>query len=169
MADDAPRRSTVFKELLKIAREPSSRVLYFGPSVTDASIIAFMLRAQGIPAAFISGSSRRSERRRIVSEFRGGATRVLCNCEVLTTGFDAPLVTHVVIARPTVSHVLFEQMVGRGLRGPKFGGTDICHVIYFIDRLDIEFPRLGFRAWRAIWGLEQVAENSGSAVLSPIY
>ncbi|MFC0592743.1 DEAD/DEAH box helicase [Ottowia pentelensis] len=169
LADDAPRRSTVFKELLKIAREPNSRILYFGPSVTDASIVAFMLRAQGIPAAFISGSSRRSERRRIVSEFRDGVTRVLCNCEVLTTGFDAPLVTHVVIARPTVSHVLFEQMVGRGLRGPKFGGTEICHVIYFVDRLDIEFPRLGFRAWRAIWGLEEVAECANPDISPPIF
>ena len=58
------------------------------------------------------------------------------------------------IARPTVSHVLFEQMVGRGLRGPLFGGTEHCHVLYFVDQLDVDKVHLGFRAWRRIWGLD---------------
>ena len=154
-ADDANRRAIVFRNLLSVCQESANRVLYFGPSVTDAGIIAFMLRAQGIPAAYITGATRRAERRRVISDFREGRIRVLCNCEVLTTGFDAPKVTHVIIARPTVSHVLFEQMVGRGLRGPKFGGTENCHVLYYVDNIDIEQPRLGFRAWRAIWGLEK--------------
>jgi hypothetical protein len=54
-----------------------------------------------------------------------------------------------------VSHVLFEQMVGRGLRGPKFGGTDSCHVLYFVDRIEGNKVRLGFNAWRKIWGLSE--------------
>ncbi len=36
-----------------------------------------------------------------------------------------PKVTHVVISSPTVSQVLYDQMIGRGLRGPKFGGLTI--------------------------------------------
>lgn len=158
-ADDANRRAIVFRHLLSICQEPGNRVLYFGPSVTDAGIVAFMLRAQGVPAAFVSGITRRPERRRTVTDFREGRVRVLCNCEVLTTGFDAPKVTHVIIARPTVSHVLFEQMVGRGLRGPQFGGTEQCHVLYYVDNIDIDQPRMGFRAWRVIWGLEKVSET----------
>ena len=151
LADKATRRTIVFKHLLEVCAAPGSRILYFGPSVTDAAIIAFMLRASGIAASFVSGASRRAERRRVINEFRNGSSQILCNCEVLTTGFDAPLVTHVVIARPTVSHVLFEQMVGRGLRGPRFGGTAECHVTYFVDNMDVEHPRLGYQAWRAIW------------------
>ncbi|MFN7286268.1 MAG: DEAD/DEAH box helicase, partial [bacterium] len=69
-----------------------------------------------------------SARREIVRQFKGGAYQVLCNQGVLTTGFDDPRITHVVIARPTVSLVLFEQMVGRGLRGPLFGGTEECQI-----------------------------------------
>ena len=86
---------------------------------------------------------------------------MLCNCEVLTTGFDAPQTTHVVIARPTVSHVLFEQMVGRGLRGPQFGGTAECIVMHFVDDVDSDTPRLGYRAWRQVWGLEAAVESVG--------
>lgn len=152
-ADEAVRRSKVFAELLAVSRDPAHRVLYFGPSVRDAEIMAFMLCAQGVPAGFISGQSRPPHRRQLIDSFRDGDLRVLCNCEVLTTGFDAPQVSHVVIARPTVSHVLFEQMVGRGLRGPRFGGTDRCEVLYFVDDIDSDWPRLGFRAWREVWGL----------------
>lgn len=156
LADDAGRRTVVFKHLVDVCALPGSRILYFGPSVKDASIMAFMLRAKGINAALVSGASRRAERRRVIDEFRRGEIQILCNCEVLTTGFDAPLVTHVVIARPTVSHVLFEQMVGRGLRGPRFGGTSECHVSYFVDNIDVDSPRLGYQAWRAIWEPRQI-------------
>lgn len=153
LADDGRRRGLVFEHLLPLARDPANRVIYFGPTVDDAEIVSVLLRAQGVPTGFVSGSTRAPQRRRTIDQFRRGELRVLCNCEVLTTGFDAPQVTHVVIARPTVSHVLFEQMVGRGLRGPQFGGTETCRVLYFVDQLDIDNVRLGLNAWRRIWGL----------------
>jgi len=154
-ADTTARRTLVFRNLLPVCVIPTNRVIYFGPTVHDAEIMAFMLRASGIAAGFVSGATRGSERRRTIAEFKSGRLRVLCNCEVLTTGFDAPQTSHVVIARPTVSHVLFEQMVGRGLRGPQFGGTPECVVMHFVDEIATEGPRLGFRAWRKIWGLEE--------------
>lgn len=90
-------------------------------------------------------------RRKIIGDFKAGRTQVLCNCEVLTTGFDAPKVTHVVMARPTVSQVLYEQMVGRGLRGPRFGGTATCHVIDLEDNYRSERPELGYKRFRTLW------------------
>jgi hypothetical protein len=42
--------------------------------------------------------------------------QVVCNCAVLTEGFDAPWCSAVVIARPTSSAPLFVQMAGRALR-----------------------------------------------------
>ena len=41
----------------------------------------------------------------------------------------------VVIARPTASPVLYEQMIGRGMRGPRFGGTDECLVVDVEDNI----------------------------------
>ncbi len=55
--------------------------------------------------------------------------RVLTRIGVLAAGFDAPKVAAVVITRPTMSAALYEQMVGRGLRGPLNGGTKRCRVI----------------------------------------
>lgn len=150
-ADNSPRRLLVLDEILPIARDANNSMLYFGPSVRDAECMAFLLRQQGIAAAVISGTTRDVTRRQVINDFKAGEIRVLCNCEVLTTGFDAPRVTHVVIARPTVSRVLYEQIVGRGLRGKKFGGTEECVVIDCEDEFRGARPPLGYESFRKIW------------------
>ncbi|HEX4962089.1 MAG TPA: DEAD/DEAH box helicase family protein [Thermoanaerobaculia bacterium] len=149
--DNTPRRLVVFQHLLPLARDPAHLILYFGPSVRDAECMAFLLRQAGVPAAVISGTTRDVTRRQVVGDFKQGELRVLCNCEVLTTGFDAPRVTHVVMARPTVSRVLYEQIVGRGLRGPKFGGTETCVVVDCEDNYRGERPPMGYEAFRRVW------------------
>ena len=150
-ADNPTRRQTVFEHLLPLARRPDTLILYFGPSVSDAETMAFLLRRAGVPAAFVGAATRDVSRRRTVAEFKRGVYRVLCNCEVLTTGFDAPRVTHVVVARPTASHVLYEQMIGRGLRGPVFGGTPECVIINCQDDCRTPGLELGYEAFRHVW------------------
>ena len=150
-ADNNPRRLAVLRYLLPVCAEPDTRVIYFGPTVLDAECMAFLLRQQGVPSAYVSGNTREVTRRQVIEDFRAGAIKVLCNCEVLTTGFDAPQVTHVVMARPTVSQVLYEQMVGRGLRGPLFGGTETCVIVDCEDNYRAERPQLGYLRFREVW------------------
>jgi len=160
-ADRPERRSRIFARLLEYAEDPKNRILYFGPSVNDAQIMAFLLRAKKISAGSVSGETSASQRRSLVRDFKAGKIQVLCNCEVLTTGFDAPAVTHVVIGRPTISQVLYEQMVGRGLRGPEFGGTETCLILNVEDNCKFERPKLGYIGWRGVWGLEKLKIGSG--------
>jgi DNA repair protein RadD len=150
-ADNPTRRMLILEHLLNICEEPTSHVIYFGPSVLDAECMAFLLRQKGISASFVSGETRDVTRRKIIADFKAARVRVLCNCEVLTTGFDAPKVSHVVMARPTVSQVLYEQMIGRGLRGPRFGGTEKCVIIDLEDKYRSERPRLGYQQFRELW------------------
>src|SRR5262249_58963813 len=56
------------------------------------------------------------ERDASLARLRAGATEVVCNCAVLTEGWDLPQLGCVVLARPTKSFLLYRQMVGRGLR-----------------------------------------------------
>lgn len=149
--DRTPRRLEILERILPLAEDVGNQILYFGPSVQDAECMAFLLQRRSIPSAVVSGSSRRSARRQAIEQFKEGKIRVLCNCEVLTTGFDAPRVTHVVMGRPTVSQVLYEQMVGRGLRGAKFGGTRECTIIDCVDDYRGDRPQLGYEAFRAVW------------------
>ena len=151
-ADNPTRRQAILEFILPVCAEPDAQIIYFGPSILDAECMAFLLRQRRIKSAFVGGNTRDVTRRQVVRAFRESRIKVLCNCEVLTTGFDAPKVTHVVMARPTVSQVLYEQMVGRGLRGPRFGGTEHCVIIDCEDNYRAERPVLGFRAFREVWG-----------------
>jgi DNA repair protein RadD len=154
-ADNSPRRLAILERITPLARDPRNLLLYFGPSVRDAECMAFLLRERGIPAAVVSAATRDVTRRLLVERFKRSELRVLCNCEVLTTGFDAPRVTHVVMARPTVSQVLYEQMVGRGLRGPRFGGTESCVILDCQDELrGPTRPELGYKRFRKVWQRE---------------
>lgn len=159
-ADNPARRILLLNYIKPICKSPDSLILYFGPSVFDAECMAFLLRQSGIPAAFVSAGTRDVTRRRIVNEFKNQKIKVLCNCEVLTTGFDAPKVTHVVMARPTVSQVLYEQMLGRGLRGPKFGGTSNCIIIDCEDNYRSNRPVLGYQSFRKVWGARDGKEKA---------
>jgi DNA repair protein RadD len=151
-ADNTPRRLQILEYVAGLAQDPTALILYFGPSVRDAEAMAYMIRSTtSLNAAVISAETRESTRRAIVEDFKRQRIRVLCNCEVLTTGFDAPLVTHVIIGRPTVSRVLYEQMAGRALRGPKFGGTERAHIVDCVDGFRGPRPRLGYQQFRAVW------------------
>jgi DNA repair protein RadD len=150
---DTPRRRyLIFDEILPLCSDPENSILYFGPSVEDAECMAYLLRDSGVPSACVSGRTKESTRRRIIRDFKEKRIRVITNCEVLTTGFDAPLVTHVLMARPTVSRVLYEQMVGRGLRGPRFGGTEFCTIVDCEDKFSGKgWPRPAYESFREIW------------------
>src|SRR2546428_5534366 len=73
-------------------------------------------RAAGIAAAALDGTPPLGPRRAILQRLHTGETRVVANCAVLTEGFDEPSVDCIIIARPTQSAVLYQQMLGRGTR-----------------------------------------------------
>lgn len=88
----------------------------FTPTIRTAYQLAEALRARGIPAEAIDGDVETEERRAVLRRLKTGETQVVCNCGVLTEGFDEPSISCVVIARPTKFHGLYVQMVGRGTR-----------------------------------------------------
>lgn len=97
--------------------------ILFAPSVDLAYECADALAAEGITAVGIDGGLATKERRSRLADFSRGDVQVVCNCMILTEGFDAPWCSAVVIARPTSSAPLYIQMAGRGLR-PAPGKVD---------------------------------------------
>lgn len=132
--EDAGRTAIIIRDLEKRLLTLTS-VLVFACSVEHSSIIAEVLLRRGIKAAHLDGTTPRATRWHVIQQFRNKALQVLVNCDLLATGFDAPNIDAVVIARPVASRVLFAQMVGRGLRGPRNGGTGRCTLIDYQDNL----------------------------------
>lgn len=126
-------------------------ILVFTPSVVSAHVTAALIRSLGRTADAVDGEMRGQERRRKIDGFKSGDTKVLVNCDLLTQGFDAPKVRALYIARPTFSPNRYVQMVGRGLRGPKNGGTDECLVVNMVDTFT-EFDRsLAYTEFDYLW------------------
>lgn len=90
--------------------------LVFWPLVEVAEHGARAFEEQGIPSAVIHGNLGTEERRLILKRLASGEIQCVHNVAVLTEGFDDPTISCVVIARPTRSAPLYQQMVGRGLR-----------------------------------------------------
>lgn len=63
--------------------------------------------------------------------------RMLVSVLKLTEGVDVPKVDALFLVRPTFSATLHDQMIGRGLRGPKAGGTDKCAVVDFTYSFEV--------------------------------
>ena len=72
---------------------------------------------QSVPGtAIVSGDTPKKEREEILEAFKSGRIPVVANVGVLTTGFDYPELDTIVMARPTMSLVLWYQIVGRAIR-----------------------------------------------------
>jgi superfamily II DNA or RNA helicase len=91
--------------------------LVFTASVRHAHELAAVInRYKPNSAAAVDGSTPPEQRKEIVADFAAGRRQFLCNCAVLTEGFDAPNCAAIVMGRPTKSLSLYTQMLGRGLR-----------------------------------------------------
>ena len=99
-----------------VAETKRQHVIVFGVGVEHAAFLRNGFRFAGFSAETVTGDTPPAERARILEAFKAGRLQVLCSCDVLTTGFDAPLVDCLAVVRPTMSPGLFVQMVGRGAR-----------------------------------------------------
>ena len=84
----------------------------------------------------MSGGTETSVRRNIVEEFRTGEIDVLVNYGVFREGFDAPKTRAIIVARPVYSPNLYFQMIGRGLRGERNGGSERCLILDVEDNIE---------------------------------
>lgn len=77
--------------------------------------------------------SNRRDAQEIIQKFKKNEFKVLINVQILTEGSDVPDIQTVFLARETNSDSLLMQMIGRGLRGEKAGGTKDAYIVAFHD------------------------------------
>ncbi|WP_051663457.1 DEAD/DEAH box helicase [Alicyclobacillus macrosporangiidus] len=130
----------------------------FCVSVEHAEALAATFEAAGIKAETVTGAMPKDERRATLDAFSRGEVRVVCNYGVLTEGFDRPEVSCLIMARPTTSHGLYTQMIGRGLRlAPHVGKTD-CLVLDVVGVTELH--RL-MTVDRLLTGADEAATEAG--------
>jgi superfamily II DNA or RNA helicase len=126
-------------------------VLLFATSVTHARFLATLFNDHDITAASVDAETPPARRRQIIDHFRTGRIRVVTNYGVLHQGFDAPATRAVVVARPTYSPNVYQQMIGRGLRGPQNGGEERCLILNVRDNIVNYGENLAFTGFEHLW------------------
>jgi len=110
---------------------PGEKALCFSVNIKHAIDLQKEFELNGISAKAVHGKLSRENRIEYIEQFKKDKIKVLINCQILTEGFDEPSVTCLLMARPTLSKVLYMQMIGRGSRN--FPGKSTCKVIEFTD------------------------------------
>lgn len=115
-------------------------VIVFCSSVAQAKNIDDLINSMDIPSVCVEGSMNKKDREKTLSLFTSGEVRVICNCSILTTGFDYPAIDCVALVRPTLSTGLYLQMVGRGIRISPKTGKNNCLLLDFGGNVERHGP-----------------------------
>jgi superfamily II DNA or RNA helicase len=132
---DVGRSKTAVEALRQYAGD--RKTIAFCVNLDHVAQLYETLLLHGFTTARITGIMPMDERRQVLADYAAGRFQVLVNCEICTEGFDERSIGCVLMARPTQSRSLYQQMLGRGLRlCPEAGKID-CLVLDIVDNCQI--------------------------------
>ena len=155
LAKDVQRSLIILQKIRELIREGHLRIIVFASTVEHARALTVALKTRNVNAQCITSETPSAVRSIEINKYKENNNKpmILCNYGVLTTGFDAPKTSAAIIARPTKSLVLYSQMAGRAMRGPKAGGNKKAKIISVVDSNLPGFDDFGkaFLNWEDIW------------------
>ena len=108
------------------------KTIAFTTSIEHSIALSQWFKRFGVFSEAIHSNLPAADREALKQRFKEGDIEVLTNPLMLTEGFDEPSISCVIVARPTKSSGLYQQMAGRGLR--LFPNKQNCIVLDFSDQ-----------------------------------
>jgi len=163
LGSDKSRNILIVHQLKQLTHR-HRRIIAFCATVDQAIQLTAVLNAQNLAARCITATSPGDTRKAAIEWYKEASPepRILINYGVLTTGFDAPLTSAALIARPTKSLVLYSQMVGRAIRGPRAGGNRFAEIATVVDTGLTGFGNVedAFSNWEDVWQEQSLAQDN---------
>ncbi|WP_373781837.1 DEAD/DEAH box helicase, partial [Jeotgalibaca porci] len=102
---------TIYGDVIQNYRKlaDGKQAIVYCHSVDFSKEVAEAFRSEGIAAEHADAKTSKNEREKIMSDFRSGALKVLCNVDLISEGFNVPDCEVVILLRPTESLVLHIQ------------------------------------------------------------
>ena len=119
----------VLQEYLGDGEAARRQGVIFCVNVAHANEMAKLLNKANITAASYTRQTKNPAA--VMADFKQKKIRFLCACNMISEGWDYPELGILVMARPTLSKVLYLQQIGRGLRK-----TDTKKNVIVIDVVD---------------------------------
>lgn len=91
----------------------------FCVDIDHAEAVAEKFNDSGIKADIITGEMKNDDRDQVINDLSNGSIQVLVSVDVVSEGFDLPIIGCAILLRPTKSEGLYMQQVGRILRPQK--------------------------------------------------
>ncbi|WP_373768475.1 DEAD/DEAH box helicase [Jeotgalibaca porci] len=109
---------TIYGDVIQNYRKlaDGKQAIVYCHSVDFSKEVAEAFRSEGIAAEHADAKTSKNEREKIMSDFRSGALKVLCNVDLISEGFNVPDCEVVILLRPTESLVLHIQQSMRSMR-----------------------------------------------------
>ncbi len=92
------------------------KTLIFNAGIDHCLEVCNEFVMNGYNAKYLDSTFSQEERDRVLEWFKNTDDGILCNVDILTTGFDEPSIEAVIVNRSTTSESLWLQMTGRGGR-----------------------------------------------------
>ncbi|KAI9294322.1 P-loop containing nucleoside triphosphate hydrolase protein, partial [Neoconidiobolus thromboides FSU 785] len=127
--DTEERNNLIIHGYRRLASKKST--IIFALNIQHATNLEKKFKFWKIECEVISSQTRLELRQEYIENFRIGKLKVLINCTILTEGLDIPNIDCIIMARPTKSKPLYQQMLGRGMR--KHTGKKECLILDFVD------------------------------------
>lgn len=119
--------------------QDATGVMIFAATVEHAKEVMASLHPDN--SRLITGSKKITPtgvRAKSLEDFKAGKFTYLVNVSTLTTGVDAPNVSHIAILRKTESVSLLQQIMGRGMR--LFDGKEECIIFDYAGNIEEHCP-----------------------------
>ena len=127
------RNKIILDEYLQNA-DRYGKTIVFAINQNHARTLYEDFKKAGVSVDYVVSS--KSDNIETIQRFKKNEFQVLINVQILTEGSDVPDIQTVFLTRETNSEALLRQMIGRGLRGPKAGGTETANIVSFYDIWD---------------------------------
>jgi superfamily II DNA or RNA helicase len=115
-----------------VSHASGKRAVCFCVNVQHAERMASEFKRAGTAAASVSGRMPVNQREEALRAYETGEVTVLCACDILNEGWDSPCTEVLLMARPSLSKIVYVQQLGRGTR--KTPGKEHLLVFDFIDQ-----------------------------------
>ena len=129
MVNTPDRNRLILDNYLKYASDRKKALAFCADVQHAKDLAATFVSHGGITAKAVYGSMEAEEREQVLEEFTAGKIQILCNCNLLTEGFDEPSIDCILLARPTKSTALFTQMIGREQEHIRSKATVWCSIM----------------------------------------
>lgn len=135
---------TIFGDVVKTYRDKADgkQAIIYCHSVEFSKQVAEKFVNEGITAVHADAKTPKKLRDEIMSDFKSGKTKILCNVDLISEGFNVPDCEVVIMLRPTESLVLHIQQSMRSMRyKPDKQAVIIDHVANYLKHGLPDTPR----------------------------